>query len=184
MVVLQPIRWNYLSWTYIGCIWRLHSVGSLMWLAVNKPLGHFSLSCSLTFLFMKQKMRALLLQKAGSVLQWLTLQGTGTLFTWRCTQTYCTFTNKHTHAVYRRHVIHRQEAEIHKHTHAHTHSMQQRAFSVGWKNELPVLYYQDDSSGSNQWKQDESPYQRRKMQTRRASQNKKTRSLAGIRSCI
>ena len=40
--------------------------------------------------------------------------------------------------------------------------MKQRAHSVWWKNELPLLFYQDESSDGNQWKQEEIPYQRGK----------------------
>lgn len=175
----STIWWAYLSWIYIGCIWRLHSIGSLMWLGVNKWLGHFSLSCTLTFLFIKKKMRALLPQKLGCIA--LLRQGAGSLFTWRCTQTHCT--NKHTHALYIADAPFTEKRQKFTKTHTsapmHTHSMQQRAYSVRWQDELPPLYYQGDSSASNQWKQDESSYQRRKMQTWRESQNK-MQPLPGI----
>lgn len=126
-----------------------------MRLAVNKRLGHFSLLWKLAFLFTEQKMRALILQTLGVCCSGLHFRELACCL-YGDTQTYIPHVHKQTHAraMYRNHVIHRQEAEIHKNT--HTHSMQQRAYSVWWRDELPALYYQDDSSDSNQWKQDES----------------------------
>lgn len=87
-----------------------------------------NVSCN-HFVSLMQKTRACYRRAGWFVLQWLTLQGTHMLCT--CTLTYCTFTNKHTHAVYRRHVIRRQEAEFPKHTLTHTFH-EQRAYSVCW----------------------------------------------------
>lgn len=175
---------NYLARTFIGCIWRSDGIGSLMWLL--NDLG-ICLPCRLTFLFTKQKMRALLLRRLGFVLPWLTRHCAGMLFVWRCTEAYCTFTT-HSHAVYCRHAIQRQETEIHRHAHTHTqkhtnmhsHSMQQRAFTVWWKDELPALYYQDDSSDGNQWEQDESPYQRKKCRHEVCLKTTRRGFLAGL----
>jgi len=66
-----------------------------MWVAVNEPLGNCSLSCRLTFLLMKQKMRALLLKS------------------WVCIAV--TYTSGYWHAVYME--MHTGILHIHKQTH-------------------------------------------------------------------
>lgn len=130
--------------------------------------------------------------KAGVVLQRLTLQGNWhAIYMATHTHTDIPHTRKQTRCVRQAASItggegaQNSQKQTHTCTHVHmyTHSRQQRAYSVWWQDELPLLYYQGDSSDSNQWKQDESPYQRRKMQTWRETQNKKMRSLAGILSC-
>lgn len=70
------------------------------------------------------------------------------LFAWRFADLHTALSQTNTHAVYRRLVIHRQEAEMYNNT--NTHSLKQRAHSVWWKNELPLLFYQDESSDGNQ----------------------------------
>lgn len=89
-----------------------------MWLAVNKQLGHFSLLWKLAFLFTEQKMRALILQMLGVCCSGLHFRELACCL-YGDTQTYIPHVHKQTHAraMYRNHVIHRQEAEIQKNTH-------------------------------------------------------------------
>ena len=158
---------------YLGIIWP--------WLS-NDPGVCLSCAASLSCSW-SRKWGPCYCKGWGLCCQWLTRHCAGMLFVWRCTETHCTFTNKHTQTVYCRHVIHKREAEIlntthtemPKHTHAGTHIPCNKGLTVCWKDELPALCYQDDSSDSNQWKQDERPYQRRRMQTWSVSQNKKKR---------
>lgn len=125
-----------------------------MWLAVNKRLGHFSLLWKLAFLFTEQKMRALILQMLGVCCSGLHFRELACCL-YGDTQTYIPHVHKQTHATVSQ-PRHSQAGGRNSEKHAHTHSMQQRAYSVWWRDELPALYYQDDSSDSNQWKQDES----------------------------
>ncbi len=128
-------RWNYLSWTYIGCIWRLHSIGSLMWLAVNKWLGHFSPWCTLTFLFMKQKMRVLLLQRLGLYCSDLHFR----------VPACCLYGDAHRHTAHSQTNPHMlcvaaapfagRRQEFTK-THTHTHIPCNKGPTVWWKDEL------------------------------------------------